>query len=169
VPLLNLDLRGLADKYARFHTLRSRGSPESVPRSELAALAQAFPGALRALHRMPPEVLAERRESLDAVLTGRGHAQPWMELELAHHGFTRAVLRIRALLEGGPASELPLHAGVLGYRAAPGEPAAERFDRRALALIVDPPHGRLEAWVMTELARDHGVPAADLERVVRPW
>jgi hypothetical protein len=118
---------------------------------------------------MPPLVLAERHASLVAVLAGHAHAQPWMELELAHHGCTRAVLRIRALLHGRAGSELPEHTGGLGYRAEPGEPPPERFDCRALAIIADPPHGRLEAWVVAELARERCLTAASVEGVVRPW
>jgi hypothetical protein len=149
---------------AKYQTLRSlRVQSHAVaPRAELSALAARFPGALRELDCLPLAVIEARLCALDAVLRDGSEPESWMHLQVAYHGFMRATLRIRRLLaaatearahEEDPSSYL----GRLGYVPALDEPAPQRFDHTALMTIAKPPRGRLNPWVIAQVARDHAV------------
>ncbi|MET0389776.1 MAG: hypothetical protein ABW321_27635 [Polyangiales bacterium] len=154
-------LRALQSKYQTLHALRLQDTPEAVPRARFAALAAAFPGALRELDRVPLSLIEQRLSSIEAVLAGRARLQQWMRLQLAYHGFMRAVLRIRRSLlaaESHDHAADPLtQLSALAYVPAPDEPALARFDAVALATLRKPPRGRLNPWVLAQVAQDHGV------------
>jgi hypothetical protein len=148
--------------------LRLMAAPADVPRSEFAKLAAKFPGVLRELDRLPLSVIEQRLLALDAVLAGEAELAPWMTLQIAYHGFMRAALRIRRSLRRQIASDAA--SGTLetllehsGYAPASDEPALARFDAHTLATLLKPPHGRLNPWVMQQVARDHGVTAQAVE------
>lgn len=157
-------VRALLGKYQTMHALRVAQHAES-PRAELAALAAAFPGALRELDRLPLSKIEARMQALEHVLATGAEPAAWMQLQSAYHGFMRAALRIRALLLARPHAELADAQALLasiGYTPDPGEPPAARFDGAALQVLAKPPNGRLNPWVMAQVASDHGVEVADV-------
>lgn len=152
-------IRALLGKYQAMRALRI-AEHATAPRAELLALASAFPGALRELDRLPLEQIEARMRALEHVLaTGRA-PDAWMELQSAYHGFMRAALRIRRQLLAQP--QLPLEDAAsclvsIAYEPESGEPPASRFDSEALRVLAKPPRGRLNPWVMAQVARDWGV------------
>jgi hypothetical protein len=154
-------LSALRLKYQTIRELRLQADADATiaPRAELAALAHAFPGALRELDRLPMASLEARLCALDLALCDAAEPEPWMWLQSGYHGFMRAVLRIRRLSRGRPklivdaASEL----AALAYEPADDEPPAQRFGVAELSAIRRPPGGRLNPWVLAQVAHDHGV------------
>jgi uncharacterized protein YjiS (DUF1127 family) len=158
-------LARLRDKYQALRALRVT-RVEIAPRAEMSALAAAFPGALRELDRVPLPLIEQRLASLQAVVEGREPERTWMTLQIAYHGFMRAVLRLRrALLSVSDHDLSDSHACLqrLAYIPASDEPPLERLDTTALSIIRNPPGGRLNPWVMEQVARDLAVCPADIE------
>lgn len=155
-------IRALCGKYEKLCELRQRQS-DVAPRAELVALAAAFPGALRELDCLPWEELERRLAALHAVVAGTAQVERWMVLQIGYHGFMRAVLRIRRLLLE---QERQAQAQPLAYSPALDEPALARFDAEALAAIRMPPRGRLNPWVVAQVARDHAVTEACIENAL---
>jgi hypothetical protein len=156
-------IRALCGKYEKLCDLRQRQQTDVAPRAELVALASAFPGALRELDCLPVEELERRAALLRAVLDDRAQVERWMVLQISYHGFMRAVLRIRRLLlvvQDGSESQS------LAYTPALDEPELQRFDAEALAVIRKPPGGRLNPWVVTQVAKDHAVSEACIENAL---
>jgi hypothetical protein len=93
------EITELARKYDTIADLRARREAGSgvAPRAELAALARAFPGALRELDTLPPDVIEERRAALGAALQGAPLA-PWVTWMIAYHATMRAALYLKARL-----------------------------------------------------------------------
>jgi hypothetical protein len=161
-------LARLLDKYRALRQLRVTRA-EVSPRAELSALAASFPGALRELDRVPLPLIEQRIASLSAALENRERVAAWMTLQIAYHGFMRAVLRLRRGLLSVSEHELSdPHACLqrLAYIAAGDEPAPERLDTTALSVIRRPPGGRLNPWVMEQVARDLAVRPADIEQAL---
>jgi hypothetical protein len=155
---------GLCDKYQALLALRVHKT-DVAPRSELAALAAAFPGALRELDSLPLSVIERRLASLRAVVLGSAEVERWMTLQIAYHGCMRAVLRLRrALLASGERGfDDPLAClQRLAYAAAADEPVPAWFSEAALRIIVSPPRGRLNPWVIDQVARDQAVSPEDV-------
>ncbi|HEY2736432.1 MAG TPA: hypothetical protein VGI70_20675 [Polyangiales bacterium] len=153
-------LRALRDKYLCMRALRAEAAPTmAAPRARLAALARAFPGALRELDQLPMEEIDARLHALDSALAGTIEPETWMQLQVSYHGFMRAVLRIRRASRGRPLeiddAERELIA--LAYQPRDDEPSAARLDLTALRTIRKPPGGRLNPWVLSEVAKQHGV------------
>ena len=153
-------IRALCAKYESLCDLRQRQESSVAPRSELAALAAAYPGALRELDCLPMEELEQRRSLLRAVVEGTAQVERWMQLQIAYHGCMRAVLRIRRLQLEQERSEQPQ---VIHFEPLPDEPALESFDAQDLAAIRKPPGGRLNPWVLARLARVHATSVACIE------
>jgi hypothetical protein len=151
-------VRALCSKYEKLCDLRQRQLSSVAPRAEMVALSAAFPGALRELDGLPWEELERRMLALRDVVEGRAQLEQWMQLQIAYHGFMRAVLRIRRQL-----LEIERSGSELQYAAAADEPARERFDAVALATIRKPPLGRLNPWVLDQVARDHAVSRTCIE------
>jgi hypothetical protein len=153
-------LLGLRAKYRIIRELRDAAAAESVaPRAELAALARAFPGALRELDQLPMALVIARLAAIERVLADGSAPERWMLLQAGYHGFMRAVLRIRRLSRGRPFEIVDAEHELLAlaYQPAADEPPIARFDLAALRVIRRPPGGRLNPWVFGEVARDHGV------------
>jgi hypothetical protein len=152
-------IRALLDKYQAMHALRV-ATHAAPPRAELLALASAFPGALRELDRLPLALIEARMRALADVLATARAPEAWMELQSAYHGFMRAALRIRRQLLAQP--DLPLDDApaclvAIAYAPDLGEPPAARFDGEALRVLAKPPRGRLNPWVISQVASDWGV------------
>jgi len=160
-------LSALRHKYQTLVALRGAVSAraEIAPRDELAALATAFPGALRELDRLPMASLEARLRALELALAEHAEPEPWMWLQAGYHGFMRAVLRIRRLSRGRPALivDVASELAALAYEPADDEPPAQRFGLADLIAIRRPPRGRLNPWVIEQVARDHGVTPEHVE------
>jgi len=160
-------LRALHSKYQTLLELRVQATPEAIPRARFAALSHAFPGALRELDRAPLPALEARLAALANVLAGSADPEPWMRWQIDYHGFMRAALRLRRALRAAPLREFEDARACLErlhYTAALDEPVASRFDATMLAAIHQPPGGRLNPWVLAQVACDHGVTPEMLER-----
>ena len=157
------DLRlvgALCGKYEKLCELREREQTAVAPRAEMVALSRAFPGALRELDCLPWDELQRRVSALRAVIEGRAVVEHWMVLQVSYHGFMRAALRLRRMMleHAGDGDLAPL-----AYQAAADEPPRERFDAQALSEIRKPPQGRLNAWVIAQVAKDYGVAGTCIE------
>jgi hypothetical protein len=154
-------LGGLRRKYQIIRELRLAAAADAgiAPRARLAALARAFPGALRELDQLPMSDIEARLLALERVLDQGAQPEQWMQLQASYHGFMRAVLRIRLRSRGRPLEIDDAERELLAVRYEPAadEPPIERFDLVALRVIRRPPGGRLNPWVFSEVARDHGV------------
>jgi hypothetical protein len=154
-------LAALASKYRTLHALRVQLQPLATAalRVQLASLAAAFPGALRELDQLPLELIALRLAAIQRVLAQAAEPDTWMRLQIAYHGFMRAVLRIRRGLRARGATVIDARSELeaLAYTPAEDEPPASRFDLLALQTIRKPPAGRLNPWVMAQVAKDCGV------------
>jgi hypothetical protein len=161
----------LARKYDAIADLRTRREAGGgvAPRTELAALARAFPGALRELDTLPSDVIEERRAALGAALQGAPLA-PWMTWMIAYHATMRAALFLKARLArdvrprlaSSPSSN-DATAPVLSDDRARGlaDEAARRFDLPIddafVHAVARPPTRRVNAAVFARLGRELGV------------
>jgi hypothetical protein len=129
------------------------------PQREMAELARRFPGALRELDELPPEMLEQRLAVLEAVCEDRAQPPQWVVLQISYHGLLRAVLRIKRLSAGRGRAEAAAVLAELTQRYAPAsdEPDLGGFDHAALCAILEPPGGRLNPWVFARVAERHGV------------
>jgi hypothetical protein len=134
---------GLAEKYRRLAALRrSLGGapPDAAQRSELRALAAAWPGALRELDSLDTDEIDRRAAACAAAACGDGHEEPWMAWIARYHELMWAALALR---RGVPAQE----AGV-----------DEDFARA----VGRPQHGRLNVTVFARLAAEADIPVRTL-------
>jgi hypothetical protein len=158
-------LAALRTKYRTLLSLRTAAGP--VPghelRPRLAELARAFPGALRELDQLPLALIEARLSAIESVLECSAELELWMRLQIAYHGFMRAVLRIRRDLRRQTALDPDNPFGQIAYTPAEDEPPADRFDLAALRIIQKPPQGRLNPWVLEQVARDCGVSVATVQ------
>jgi hypothetical protein len=161
------DLLALRDKYERIlvlRTLHARASEDPTfqepdPKPELAALASAFPGALRELDELPLGTICARIEALVRAEAG-GEPEAWMEAQHLVHRLARGALAAKgwlgkrraitsahrdAFLEAVDAGDLP------------SEAAAWADD---LAHVARPPRGRLMDLVFARAAAALGVGVA---------
>lgn len=154
-------LAALRCKYQTLLELRARYAADAAiaPRAELARLAAAFPGALRELDRLPLAKLEARLFALERVLEGVAELESWMQLQWAYHGFMRAALRIRRGLRDRPDAMADALAELAAVAYVPGEdePPLERFGVAELSELRRPQGGRLNPWVLLQVARDHEV------------
>jgi hypothetical protein len=149
-------LSGLVDKYTRL--LRLRSVVDALPpRAELRSLARQFPGALRELDRLPLPLIEARLRELEQVLAEGREPALWMSLQVSYHGFMRATLRIKRWSRAWPDEQAAaLSALAARYVPAADEPALGFFDAQVLALIRNPPAGRLNPFVIASVAHLHG-------------
>jgi hypothetical protein len=167
-------VRGLRDKYREMKALRvehARGEPAD-PRPRLRALAQRFPGALRELDELPMELIEARLRALDEALAAGPpfSSRPWIALQAGYHALMRAALRVKRLSRGRRGAALEAVLQELSGAAHAGALDEPPLDRAAVALILDPPGGRLGPWVLSEVARREGVDPETVRRAlfVRP-
>jgi hypothetical protein len=159
-------LSGLLDKYRRLLRLRTETTAEA-PREELRRLARQYPGSLRELDQLPLESIEARISALEAVLASAGEPEVWMCLQVSYHGFMRATLRIKRWSRDWPdepaAAQRALSAR---YVAGADEPALAFFDEAVIAAIRKPAQGRLNPFVLAEVARHHGTTAGEVARAL---
>jgi predicted nucleic acid-binding protein len=166
----NSALCALRAKYRTMRTLRIQAStePELDTRARLSLLAAEFPGALRELDQLPMEWIEGRLRAIEQTIEHDLEPERWMRLQVAYHGFMRAVLRIRRLSLGRPRSitDVAHELAALPYEPAADEPPVVRFAAKDLDAIRRPPGGRLNPWVFAQVAKDHGVTAEVVEKAL---
>lgn len=168
-------VRGLRDKYRELHALRlehARGET-NAPELRMRALARRFPGALRELDELPLPLIEERLRALDEALAHGPpfSAWPWIGLQVGYHAWMRAALRVKRLSRGrrGEALDAVLVELAAASAVEPADASgleAPRFDRAAVAIILQPPGGRLGPWVLSEVARVAGVDPEAVRRAL---
>jgi hypothetical protein len=165
-PRTERTLGALRTKYRTLVSLRTAAGPLTANelRPQLAALANAFPGALRELDQLPLDLIETRLRAIEGVLESRAELEPWMRLQIAYHGFMRAVLRIRRELRRQTELDPTQSTGQISYTPAEDEPPLSRFDVSALRIIQKPPQGRLNPWVLEQVALDCGVSVATVQK-----
>jgi hypothetical protein len=150
-------VRGLRDKYREMLALRvehARGDAED-PRPRMRSLARSFPGALRELDELPLERIEQRLRELDDALAAGAPFPQWIALQVGYHAWMRAALRVKRLSRGRRGAELD--AVLRELAALDADPSEPQLDRAAVALVLDPPGGRLGPWVVAEVARSAAV------------
>jgi hypothetical protein len=162
------DITELLRKYDALADLRNRRENGGgvAPRTELLALARAFPGALRELDTLPLLVIEERRAALRAALSGEPSAA-WMKWMTAYHATMRAALYLKARLARKGAT--PLSEDDARELA---DDAARRFDlpidQVFVRAVAHPKARRLNAAVFERLGRDLGVEPAAMWEALFP-
>ena len=166
-------VRGLREKYREMKALRvehARGEAED-PRQRMRALARSYPGALRELDELPMEVIEARLQALSDALSAGPPFAPWIALQAAYHAWMRAALRVKRLARGrrGPVGLEAVLRELAALRGAAQEHDAAlepQLDRAAIAVILEPPGGRLGPWVLSEVAALAGVDAEIVRRAL---
>lgn len=159
-----LGVQALLDKYRALLALRTEPAlAVEVPKAELRAVAQRFPGALRELDRRPLSELHGRLAVLHAVLDGAAPCPSWVSVQLEYHGFMRAALRLRPVLRrcSGPLLE-----GLRQYRPQLGEPAAAALHAEWLARIAYPEGGRLNSVAYAFVGERYSLTPVQVEHLV---
>lgn len=158
----------LRAKYRELRRLRDEDAAEraSDPKPEMAKLAARFPGALRQIDRLPRSVIEARLAELDACIARGAPAPRWACLEVAYHGRLRATLRVKRAIAGASSAEALARARAAWARE-PDEPT-EPMNEERLAMIREPPEGRLSPHVLGAVAADGGVTVDELRAVLFP-
>lgn len=170
-------LERLAAKYRALAELRARreeavsvglagftGDEAAARRAAFRALAREFPGALRELDTLAAATLRARLADVERELS-EARAEPgraiasrrWIAVAVDYHETLRAALALKLRL----ARRLPRGGAVT--EALARELGA---DAAVLESHLRPPGGRLHALVWDALERRHGLPRAELERLV---
>lgn len=163
------DLDSLVEKYERIHALRvlhdrARRDPSFVepdPRAEMAAIARAWPGALRELDAMPLDEVRSRIDRLGLARRDASRVERWMIAQDTFHRYARGALAAKRWL--GKRKRITAEE-VASFRAEAG--ADERLWAEALAEVAAPPRGRLMELVHTRVAAELGASVAESRRLV---
>lgn len=151
-------MRDLLWKYHEIRALRAHDSDEHAddPKPRMRALATRFPGALRELDELPFELLETRIVEVEAALRGDMAPPRWARLMLEYHAWMRAALDLRRA--AGPSRDRERALAWIDRDFTPpgqtGPGAAEL--RAATDVVLRPPAGRLNRWLLTHLAARHG-------------
>ena len=162
-----MELRG---KYAQMLAMRvAHGAGEedaAAVRTQMAALAARFPGALREIDELELREIRRRIEALDAVVATSAEVEPWMEALALFHALARGALAAKRWLAG----RKRVDAAVRGRFSAEVETLPFAQDARAwageLAVIASPPRGRVLDFVFARLARTMGTSERAARRLV---
>ncbi len=100
------DLAALRSKYEAMRSLRElherakedRAFVEPDPKAKLAALADAFPGALREIDELPFATITSRIEEIERAEQNADAIASWMIVQLTFHRFARGALAIKRWL-----------------------------------------------------------------------
>jgi hypothetical protein len=169
------DLRALRDKYERMNRLRelherARADADFVepdPRAAMAALARAFPGALREIDELPIEVIRARIAELSSAEDDPSLVTPWMVAHARFHALARGALAAKRWLHGRPLTPELVATFARMVAALPeGDDAAAWAGD--LASIAKPPRGRLMDLVYARLALELDIDVAAARDVVTP-
>lgn len=162
-------LRALREKYVEIRALRvsSKAGDPADPRPRMRRLARRFPGALRELDELPPEVIDARIAVLDDALAHRSDVPGWVETLVAYHGWMRVALRLKRELAHDAHNLAAAARWARAFRPGPGEPSSEALVG-AVEAILHPPGGRLSRWVFGYLAAQGDRTPRELEEDAFP-
>ncbi len=148
------NLRQLHVKYTEILRLRrlALSDPSHDPKLEMVALARSFPGALREMDLLPLGVVEARLAMVGAVIAGDAPPTPWMDASLRFHSLVRGALVAKRFLAGRRAIDETTLAAFVAHAANEREPDESLAWQDSLALLADPPHGRLLDLVFERLA-----------------
>lgn len=163
------DLDALLAKYERIHALRllherAKRDPTFVepdPRREMAALARAWPGALRELDELPMDEIDARIARLRAAALDPSLVSPWMIAQDAFHRHARGALAAKRWL--GKRKRVTTEVAEQ-FRASAPRDARPWAD--ALDAVASPPRGRLMELVHARVADELGTTVAEARRLV---
>src|SRR5215213_4368889 len=107
-PISSEDLARLRSKYEAMKTLRelharAKRDPSFVepdPKAKLAALADAFPGALREIDELPLELIETRIRAIARAEIDASAIAEWMIVQASFHRFARGALAAKRWLAG---------------------------------------------------------------------
>ena len=140
-------MEALLSKYREIVRLRREAAAGiEAQRETLVSLAHRFPGSLRELDRLPPEVLNERVDVLQSVIMGAEPAPLWARQLALYHAWLRVALWVRARFKkhDDPSDVL---AGVKSGPLSDNSLLRDRVIKEAWVVSVfDPPKGRLSLW-----------------------
>ena len=161
-------LQNLVVKYTEMRRLRILAieAPHADPREEMAALAAAFPGALREIDELPLEEIDARLASLARAASDLSAVEPWMRAVLSFHELTRGALAAKKWLSGrktvtrADRDELEKLA-----HATPGGVAILPW-LDDLAAIAQPPRGKITDLVFRRLAATLAISEVDARALV---
>jgi hypothetical protein len=145
-------MKALRDLHARAKEDPSFHEPD--PKVQLAALADAFPGALREIDELPIETIAERIAALAAAENDEVAIAPWMIVQTTFHRLARGALATKRWLNGrkDPTEEDRASFVCALDRGEVGHASDARYWIDALATIARPPDGRLMRVVWEHVA-----------------
>jgi hypothetical protein len=177
------EIAALRSKYERIRALRalhaqSQRDPDFIepdPRSEMAALAVAFPGALRELDDLPMAQIDERIAALARAEQDPAHVARWMIAQAVFHRLARGALVAKRWLaarsepEGRSAVDDVVRAAF--EHAVEATPSGRgREDARLwideLDRVARPPRGRVMDLVHARVGATLGVTAAEARELV---
>ena len=163
-------LAPMLEKYREMLRLRRGDQDGSIPdpRPAMAALARAFPGALREIDRIHLDELERRLAYLQGVAAHGAPADPppWAPLGFRYHALLRGLLAAK---------------GWLARRRTVDEALRGAFREEILALpygqdallwapelerLAVPPGGRVASLALERLARESGLSEGELRRVL---
>ncbi|MEO8797299.1 MAG: hypothetical protein ABI551_05380 [Polyangiaceae bacterium] len=130
--------------------------PSHDPKLEMVALAHSFPGALREIELLPLGVVEARLALVEAVLADEAPPMPWMDASLRFHSLLRGALVAKRFLAGRRAIDDATVAAFAAHAASEREPDEILAWQDSLALVADPPRGRVLDLVFDRLAKTLG-------------
>jgi len=125
----------------------------AAPGPALRAMATEFPGALRALARVPLEVLEARADALDAVVEGTRPPAPWMDWIHGYHSLMAVALWLKRRTARSVAVS-STEAVALAREATVR--AGMAVDEDFVHAVARPPGGRLNPLVFARLGAQVG-------------
>lgn len=146
----------LLRKYETLAQLRAEGA-DAASRERLQPLAAEFPGALRQLDQLRPEELERRVRILrTGGASGDTHPPLWARVEVTYHRTLRACLAVRrrAVTQSSGAG---LEHWIESEMDADGHEPSARWLLDHLMHIQHPPQGRLNGWVLQQVADRFGL------------
>jgi hypothetical protein len=164
-------LAGLRAKYVEMLALRvehaaGADAAPAVLRRRMAALAAAYPGALREIDDLEIHEIRRRVAVLDDVLHRRQQAEPWMEMMGLFHALARGALSAKRWLGGRKRVDATIRARFLAASEGLPFPEDARHWADHLAHIASPPGGRVTAAVFARVSAVTGVDERAARRLV---
>ena len=173
------DLLSLVIKYKRMRALRQAhdadvgsGRAHRPERRELQELSRRYPGVLAETDRIAPELLDARLAELEALRATPGIEglvlPAWIRGWLGVHRGLRGALALKGWLAGRRVVDASMRE-VLGRELAALRHADDaRVWLADLALIADPPRGRLVDVVFDRVAEELGMERVGLRQMLMP-
>lgn len=155
-------LAELLEKYEEIARLRDRSEPASDPRPALVALSARFPGALKELDEVPPDVLRDVLSELRETELPAARLLVYRTM-YDYHAALRGALEVKRWLRGAREVSPEL---ATAFASSPALSAEAAQWASELPRIARPPRGRLTDLVVERIARSTGEPAETVRQRV---